>query len=512
MKLYQNFLYFWGLLILVFIPLYPKFPLFSLPGTYVAVRLEDFVILAAAILIIPRLFRLLSSQTHRNHVIAPVCLFLFIGLIAALKSIFVYQITPAHLTLLHYFRRVEYFIPLFFFLIIPLNRSGFKKYLLAIFTTTFLVDVYAFGQKVWQWPVISTMNEEFSKGILLKLTWLARVSSTFAGHYDLAIFLVVILNLALGFYLTFIRASKAKAVFWLWWFFTFYILVLTASRVSIATFFITIPLFLLFNRKIKLAVVVLSLALLISLQSNNLNQRFYSLLPAPVQIKLAQLKTTVKTNKQQIISFSFSLTQKPSFQTISPTPTPTPAPRPPLALNNRRLTHQLPKPKTFQPAANQNQSPASPSSQPIASPSGQTATAAAHFAFPTPEPIAAAAARSSQIRFKVEWPRAIRAFAKNPLIGTGYASLGLATDNDYLRLLGETGMLGFVAFFLIIINLTYLIIKKNRLTPLTLAFFTGLASFLLAAFFIDAFESSKIAYYFWALFGLFINQTSSRQS
>ena len=60
--------------------------------------------------------------------------------------------------------------------------------------------------------------------------------------------------------------------------------------------------------------------------------------------------------------------------------------------------------------------------------------------------------RSVSIRLNVEWPRAIRAFSKNPLLGTGYSSITLATDNDFLRLLGEVGLVGALAFFLIFAN------------------------------------------------------------
>ena len=37
------------------------------------------------------------------------------------------------------------------------------------------------------------MNEEFAKGIPIKLSQLSRVPSTFAGHYDLAAYLVLMI-------------------------------------------------------------------------------------------------------------------------------------------------------------------------------------------------------------------------------------------------------------------------------------------------------------------------------
>ena len=61
--------------------------------------------------------------------------------------------------------------------------------------------------------------------------------------------------------------------------------------------------------------------------------------------------------------------------------------------------------------------------------------------------------RSTSIRLNVEWPRALRAFKKNPLLGTGYSSITLATDNDFLRLFGEVGILGFLSFLLIFSNI-----------------------------------------------------------
>jgi len=80
------------------------------------------------------------------------------------------------------------------------------------------------------------------------------------------------------------------------------------------------------------------------------------------------------------------------------------------------------------------------------------ATPSAYF-----EPTALAVGRSTDIRLKVEWPRAIKAFLKNPLLGTGYSSITLATDNDYLRMLGETGILGTLAFLAIILEITRIV-------------------------------------------------------
>ncbi len=508
----NKFLYLWAGFLLVFIPLYPKFPLFNVPGTYVAIRLEDFLILITALITLSLYLKSPAKKIIKKNILLPAGAFLLVGLISLIQLVFVYKINFPWLAWLHWLRRIEYIVPLFLFASLKINKKLLNKYLVTIILTTLLIDIYGLGQKIWNWPVISTMNEEFSKGVLLRLTWLARISSTFAGHYDLAVFLVLVLNLSLGWYLWQKQLKRSLRLgFWLWWFFSFYILVLTASRISIATFFLTVPLILIYSRKFKSLAVVLSLAMILTLQSDNLNQRFISLLPQSFKDKLAVLEIKVDTNKQKLLSFNWrqGLNQS-TIQVVSPASTPEP-----IAFSTPIGGKPASPVQTkSQKSINQPTSTTLTSSQAatVATTAGKPASPAAR-PFPTPEPIAAAAARSSQIRFQVEWPRAIRAFAKNPLVGTGYTSLGLATDNDYLRLLGEVGFLGFTSFFILWLNLIYLAISNFKKVPIVaIGFLTALFSFFMSAVFIDVFESSKIAYYLWAITGMFIsfNQNKNR--
>jgi O-antigen ligase len=128
--------------------------------------------------------------------------------------------------------------------------------------------------------------------------------------------------------------------------------------------------------------------------------------------------------------------------------------------------------------------------------------------------------RSTNIRFNVEWPRAIRALAKNPLLGTGYSSITLATDNDYLRLLGEVGLLGFFAFFLIFLRIGALYLDTlplyRRFSGIELAFIAGaigaLPGLFANAVFIDIFEASKFAITFWLITGISLGLVNKHKS
>ena len=55
-------------------------------------------------------------------------------------------------------------------------------------------------------------------------------------------------------------------------------------------------------------------------------------------------------------------------------------------------------------------------------------------------------------RFQGEWPHALEAFKKNVAIGSGYGSVSLAVDNNFLRCLESRalGTLSFLSLFLIL--------------------------------------------------------------
>jgi O-antigen ligase len=122
------------------------------------------------------------------------------------------------------------------------------------------------------------------------------------------------------------------------------------------------------------------------------------------------------------------------------------------------------------------------------------------------------------IRLDTLWPNAIKALQTNPLLGTGYSTLvkehvweftiAESTDNDYLRLLGETGILGFASFLAIFWiagqKLWQAFLASHK--PLDYALFGAALAvtfgLLVNALYIDVFEASKVAYGYWSFLGL----------
>ncbi len=124
--------------------------------------------------------------------------------------------------------------------------------------------------------------------------------------------------------------------------------------------------------------------------------------------------------------------------------------------------------------------------------------------------------RSFEIRLNIEWPRAIRAFIKNPFLGTGYSSIEIATDNDLLRSLGEVGFLGTLALGLVFVELGKIIFYNFRndnkiIRYFSVGVFSMMIAFLVNGLFIDVLEASKVATIFWMMMGLSIAALKIRQ-
>lgn len=441
---------FWGVLGLsVFIPLYPKFPLFNVPGTYVAIRLEDFLI--AVVVVWWFIGKLGKMKGFLNeNITQAILLFWGIGALSLFSALVVTNTVVPHLGFLHYLRRIE-FMALFF-----VASSAFtsfrqiKLWLLTMFAVTIIVVLYGFGQQWLNFPVISTTNKEFSKGLILFLTPDARVNSTFAGHYDLAIYLSFFIILASSFFLYFKKMLR-KIMLMCICGMAFILLTMTAARISFFAMMGGVTaLFWLTNHK-KLILVLALLGLFAFAVSPELRHRTVATITVNLLGGGGAKYTPPPQKENPTKHFSIENAVSPS---------------------------------------------ASFSAAPIDVAPGEPLNSTELGVY-----------RSFGIRLDVEWPRAVRAFEKNPFLGTGYSSLTLATDNDYLRILGETGLLGFIALglvFIIIIKRVWSYIRtspKNESYYFMCGVFCSLLALFLNGIFIDVLESSKIAELLWLTLG-----------
>lgn len=429
-----------GLLLatLIAVPTFPKFPLIDLPQTSVSIRLEDFLLAFLVVIwMMSSIKKIPSLIKNKQNILIGV--FLAVGLVSLLSAVLVTNTVSAPVGLLHWARRLQYLI----LLPIAYNLVSSKERLRLIVKSLAIVTIYVFivglGQKFLNWPIITTQNAEYSQGLALSYMPGGHMISTFAGHYDLATFLIVtiplwwLLSLAgaksvngLKMFTGFVFMEKAiylgLALCGIW------LLTHAASRISIVSYLGAITISLFFAKRKIFIPVIVAFSLLATGLTSNLVSRYQGLIE--VVIDRISIVSVVPQVYAQVDSVS------------------TPAPSPIIE------------------------------------------------------------DRSFAIRQNVSWPRAINAFLKNPVLGTGYSSLTLATDNGYLRMLGEVGALGSIAFLLFILNITLALFRYVVKFPVgsfeglfVIAIFSSLSGVLLNNVFIDIFEASKFAIIYWILIG-----------
>jgi len=464
LKTFEEFL-FWGLVfLLVFVPLYQKFPFIELKGTSVAVRLEDFLILFYFVFWSLYLFASGKWKSFlKNKLTLLVLFFLFVGFVSSVSAFFLKNTVSFAGVMFHFLRRVELLSFLLFPQILKFDKRKFSIFVFAFLLVVFAADFYGFGQRFLRFPAISTVNTELSKGKIYYLGVGDRVNSTFAGHYDLAVFLMISLILVLSF-LVFIFdkwVRNKKKIYLVYLFilsflslFSFYILVITAARLSFAAFFVGVFALIIFLRKKYLLFVSLAAIFLFFLFPSQLRERL-------------------------VLTFVVNIKREWSgYQPIN-------------EIQEKRSQLNIPTLPVYH---------------------GRTAVRegveAPDIAPGEPENLGQLAVyRSFEIRTKIEWPRAVRAFLRDPLLGSGYSSIGLATDNDFLRLLGEVGILGFCSFILLLIFVWERLVGLWKKSEGFEKYYTGAVvslflAFVFNALLIDVFEATKVASLFWLLIGV----------
>ncbi len=481
--------------LLIFIPLYPKLPLADLiRGYIVRLRLDDILVaFAFAIWIIWLLRKKVSLKG--NPLFVPMAIYIIVGFISSLSAIFITKTVPFQLIhmeklFLNYGRRIEYFSVFFVFFSSIKSLEQIKKYVYVAAVVLLLVSIYGFGQKYLYWPAFSTMNREFSKGIVLYLTPHARVLSTFGGHYDLAAYLVVVLTLFIPLIFV-VKKIWVKFALALISFSGFWLLILTVSRTSFLAYLasITIAFLILATKKswkwsLIHWIVVIFISLGIMLSFGDLSQRFSHVLKldAIKNTALSPIKKELPSGKNVAFLDIGSNSDMPPT-TVKPGSTPQPGQKP------SDVYKEVPLYGT------------------------QSGTYAA-----IPRVYSQNAVSydlSTGIRLDYTWPHAIAGFEKNPLLGSGYSTLqksnietfteAESTDNDFLRALGETGLLGFLSFFGIIALVCYLGLrdfgKIDNLFYATIvaAISAGIIGLLVNGILIDVFEASKVAYILWIM-------------
>ena len=482
----------------VFIPIYPKLPLFGVEHTWTYIRLEDLLISFLTILFLIKVLR--NKERLKTPLTKPILIYWLAGLLSTLVALFLLAPHLANffpnVAIFHYLRRIEYLIPFFFvYTTVKENRNLIKFYLVAIIIGLLGVIVYGFGQKFIGLPAYLTMNEEFAKGIPLRLGPNNRITSTFGGHYDLAAYLVLMLSLFGGLFFG-VKNKLAKIFYFILFIGAYELLLLTASRVSFLVYLLAISMVLVFLKQKKFIIPVILVSFFLSNSVGQMSERLgktfrvenvvYDKVTGRPIAKLEDIEKLGKVITEEEEVAEEDLPLGTGFIALPPANLgDTPAATSVAIIKKKIIT---PLYETLE----------------MATKASEIATISGSFLIQK----ALVYDISFTTRFQGTWPRAINAFKRNILTGSGYSSISLATDNSYLRALGETGVLGLITFLGIFLLIYFWAkeafpsIKNSFFRSMAAGILGGTAGIAVNALMIDIFEASKVAFTIWPLIGI----------
>src|SRR3989344_172811 len=518
----SNIFFIITLFLIAFIPLYPKLPILDVEHTWVYVRIEDFLIVLVAILWIT-LF-LLKKVTLKTPLTLPIILFWIAGGLSTLHGVLLIFPTLSdvfpNVAFLSILRRIEY-ISLFFVAYQGMKEKKFIPYIVATLVIVLLLVVgYGMGQKFFGFPAYLTMNEEFAKGAPIQLSELSRVPSTFAGHYDLAAYLVLIIplftSLAFGFKNLFIKISLlvTSAL-------GFVLLFMTVSRVSFVVLLMSLFVLLVLQKKRLVIVCLFVLTFVLLSFSPSLLDRFGStvsevdvLVDGKTGGAIGHVKEVESTYFKNRVVMRQHISREENKEASSSAILPYELIPQNVALvveSNSPTGENLPQGTSYinlplSPVVKKVEQYFYQKADKEGTESAEILVSYGDFLIKR----AKALDLSFTTRSQGEWPRTIDAFKRNIFLGSGYSSVSLAVDNNYLRILGELGLFGFITFASIFL-VAGIYIKKilpSIDSPVArnfvLGFVAGTFGLLLNAILIDVFEASKVAFTYWILMGLTI--------
>lgn len=425
-----------GLVVLV-----PKFDLLAVPGTTTTIRFEDFAVAGLYVIWLGWLaWRRKWPQWSWVHVLMLVVV--LVGVLSTSWGMIAGHVTHPELGVLNVLRRIEYF-GMFWVAFSWMRPERLKQYVGVLLGISLVVVIVAVLQFFGWLPMFSTWQGYSGQVLYFDQNFIFLIS-TFAGHYDLGGYLILMTPIAMAGLLLMRRVflKLLLALLLAGYYFVLYFSYSRAAYVAImgemVIFFVLVKMY------------------------------WLSLLPA---LNIARVGYLYMTGKFSRYDYDIAI--------VKTTPTPTVA-----AGHHVATVSATPVPHI----------------SPVHKLTPAKSIAISDDTAVTLDPGGAA-------RIDV-WKNAWNHFVHHPIFGTGYSSIGTGADNNYLRMVAETGLVGLVAFLALVGYVIYYFFRsamelmKGWPRLFLLALVTGMVGLLAQAVLIDIFESSKVALLLWFLVGL----------
>lgn len=486
----DNLLHIALIFFIVAVALIPKIPVKHIEYTYIKIRIDDIIPVITGLVFLIQFIR--RKVTLNTKFLVIFCFYWLAVFISFFVGAYISNtIVVEGIGYLHSIRRVEYMFIFFIASSAVISQERFRQYMNIFLISLGVVSLYGIGQKFLSFPSIQTMNPAYSDGRVLFLNEYDRINSTFGGHFDLAGYLTFSIPIILGFFM----AYKHK-MYLVLYVLAFTALLYTSMRSAFGAYFLSVPTYLLLNKKFKMLLFVVIASAILTIATGQMLKRITSTFAfKTVYVNTETQQTSIdQENSPKELPHGGSEIKIPIIGGKSQN---TPVNASPEEI--RRVALEQAEQQFKQQGRKLNTDEIN-----------KRAAEISKFIKPQKSLLCDI---SCSVRLEVEWPRAIGAFMYNPIFGTGPSSITEATDNDILRSFGEVGLLGSFFFFFILFSICRYVLKAMKLAPkdeklIYSGFIFGVVALLLNAFYVDVFEASKVAYNFWLVAGLYVGVTS----
>lgn len=457
--LYEYFDYLTCVL-MAFIILLPKISFIAVPGIYFNIRVEDFLIATVYFIYI---LGLLARKIKWRYtpLFLPIFVFLFVAFLSTLLGIITHTVPSTLLAILYFSRYVEY-LGIFFIMLTVFRKERLSNYLKIVVFIYLGVLIYGILAKLSLVPMFRTRR---SGGVPVYYNVNTKfLQSTFGGHYDFGAYLLINLPILLSLLVT-VKRKSYQIILGMMLIATGYMLYGSFARSSMFAIWIALLAWLLFRKSKLFFVPILGeISVIWSYISGRFSKYSYKF-----SLKISDnLWNKIFPSKEQATSPTQIATEE--GVTVQSTPS-----------------------ASISQVGNGNGKNVTPVKEKNTVDLG--------------EDIDISLDASAKLRF-YRWRDLLNRFKEHPLFGNGPSSVGPGADGDYIRWLSELGIIGTLAFLFLLWKIFRLELDlyKKVSNPLAKYFFLALISALIGllanALFIDVFESSKIAFYFWFLTGM----------
>ena len=493
--------------LMMFVLLFPKLSLIQgLSGFPTPIRIEDLLI---AIFVLYSVYLTISQNEYREKFLKivklPVTRLIFMWLgVATLSTVYNGFKTYEWGGLFFIFRFIEYTVFFFLSALFVSSWERVKKIFVYISLSSIPLSLWAVLQLM---GILGGFGGGFYGYTYIFGT--DRAFASFSGPYELAGFLIIIIPLTFAMWVIESRGWLKKALL-VSLLLSIVALGMSGSRFPIIASAFSIPFFLFVQRDKSFSLKVIAVTLLIII------------VPPMVSKSLVERYGHISQgvgNAVELATLVPSPTVTP-LPTMTPTPRPTKTPSPVAQISITKSSNAggspvkptIPEATSKPPETNV---PTTSVTTVVVSGVDETITEdmknkpAVTNTFIS-DAIDAIAEKDASLywRLKETWPRAFEAVSQNVWLGTGMGSLGIGLDSEFVTLFGETGILGIIAYVVLMMVIGYqIIIRVRKSTDERQKLIITTAGIILIALlvngiFVDIFRASKVAMLLWFILGL----------